>query len=223
MSAADFLLSPAVQKLLLVVYAGPDQPHPASELARRTKLAPDEVERTIEHLVESGILERQKGEPDAPATVALDRSFVFHRELRSIALKSFAAAEPIRAMLRAKFKDAVVRAFILGEDARDNTIELLVVHGAVMPDRATMATACQKLSKSLHRHLQVHVISHARFEGLTRPRDALAEKLAAPSAFEIIAPGDTKAQLPTARRGLLHSAKKTLAALSRSKRSDVDG
>jgi DNA-binding Lrp family transcriptional regulator len=203
-----------VQKLLLAVYAAADEPHPASELARRTKLAPDEVERTIEHLVESGILARQKGEPDAPATVTLDRSFIFHRELRSIALKSFAAAEPIRAMLRAKFKEAVVRAFILGEDAHDNTIELLVVHGAVMPDRATMATACQKLSKSLHRHLQVHVISNARFEALTRPRDALAEKLAAPSAFEIIAPGDTKAQLPTARRGLLHSAKKTLAALS---------
>jgi hypothetical protein len=222
-SAADFLLSPAVQKLLQVVYAAPDQPHSASELARRTKLALDEVERTLEHLVESGILARQKGEPDAPAPVTVNRSFVFHRELRSIALKSFAAAEPIRAMLRAKFKDSVVRAFILGENAQDSTVELLVVHGAVMPDRAAMAAACQKLSKSLYRHLQVHVISNARFEELAQRRDVLADKLAGPSAFEIIAPGDTKAQLPAARRGLLHSAKRTLAALTRSERGGRNG
>ncbi|MDZ4356811.1 MAG: hypothetical protein U1B84_10390 [Variovorax sp.] len=63
--------------------------------------------------------------------------------------------------------------------------------------------------------IQVHVISVARFNGLTN-RDALAAKLAAASAFEIIALGDTKAQLPAERLGLLQSARKKLAALSRS-------
>lgn len=214
MSAADFLLSPAVQKLMQVVYADPDQSFSVNELAQRTKLEPGEVDQTLEHLVKSGILARLKVKAEEPETVKADRSFVFYRELRSIALKSFAAAEPIRAMLRSKFKNSVVRAFVLGEDD-DNVIELLIVHGAITPDEAAMTQACTKLSKTLHRHLQVHVISMARLNGLTS-RDALAAKLAAASAFEIIAQGDTKAQLPTERLGLLQSAKKKLAALSRS-------
>lgn len=117
-----------------------------------------------------------------------------------------------RRLPRARFKDSVVRAFLLGEDD-DNVIELLAVHGAVMPGEAAMAAACHKLSKPLHRHLQVHVIPSARLDSLAS-RDALAAKLAAASAFEVIAPGDTKAQLPPERLGLPRSARKRLAALS---------
>lgn len=212
MSAADFLLSPAVQKLMQVLYASPDRPFPVDELARQTRQERSEVEQTLEHLVKSGILARQKVTAEPPETVKVDRSFVFYGELRRIALKSFAAAEPIRAMLRSKFKDSVVRAFVLGEDD-DSVVELLIVHGAVTPDETAMTAACKKLSKTLHRHLQVHVISIARFNGLTA-RDTFTAKLAAASAFEIIAPGDTKAQLPAERLGLLQSAKKRLAALS---------
>jgi hypothetical protein len=213
MSAADFLFAPEVQKLLMVAYAAPEQQFSSSELAQRSKLEPDDVARTLEHLVGSGILKRQKSKADQADTVSIDRAFLFHDELRSIALKSFAAAEPVRAMLRAKFKDSVLRAFVLGED-KDGTIELLVVHGQLTPDEAAMTAACQKLSKSIHRHLKMHVISHARFNGLA-PRDPLASKLAAPSVQEIVALGDTKAQLPVEKVGLLQSAKKKLAALSR--------
>ncbi|WP_093017675.1 hypothetical protein [Variovorax sp. OV700] len=215
MSAADFLFAPEVQKLLMVAYAAPDQQFSCSELARRSKLDPADAERTLEHLVGSGILKKQKPKADqADAdTVSIDRSFLFHDELRNIALKSFAAAEPVRSMLRAKFKDSVLRAFVLGED-KDGTVELLVVHGQLTPDEAAMTAACQKLSKNIHRHLKMHVISHARFNSLT-PRDPLASKLAAPCALEIIALGDTKAQLPVERVSLLQSAKKKLATLSR--------
>lgn len=196
-----------------LAYADPDHAFSVSELAQRTKLEPGEVEQTLEHLVKSGMLaKQQKAKAEEPETVKADPSFVFYRELRSIALKSFAAAEPIRAMLRSKFKNSVVRAFVLGEND-DSVIELLIVHGAITPDEAAMTEACKKLSKTLHRHLQVHVISMARLNGLTS-HDALAAKLAAASAFEIIAQGDTKAQLPTERLGLLQSAKKKLAALS---------
>ena len=214
MSAADFLFAPEVQKLLMVAYAAPDQNFSSSELAQRSKLAPDDVARTLEHLVSSGILKRQKPKAEEADSVCVDRSFVFHDELRRIALKSFAAAEPVRSMLRAKFKESVLRAFVLGED-KDGTVELLVVHGQLTPDEAAMTAACQKLSKNIHRHLKMHVISNARFNGLS-PRDPLTSKLAAACAFEIIALGDTKAQLPVERVSLLQSAKKKLATLARS-------
>jgi hypothetical protein len=60
----------------------------------------------------------------------------------------------------------------------------------------------------------VHVISNTRFNSLP-PRDPLASKLAAPGALEIIALGDTKAQPPAEKVGLLQSAKKKLATLAR--------
>ncbi len=213
MSAADFLFAPEVQKILMVAYAAPDQPLSSSELAKRSKLEPDDAARTLEHLVESGILKRSKPKADEPETISVDRAFIFHNELRSIALKSFAAAEPVRSMLRSKFKDSVMRAFILEED-KDGTLELLVVHGQLMPDESAMKAACQKLSKNIHRHLKVHVISNTRINNLP-PRDPLALKLAASGVLEVIALGDTKAQPPVEKVGLLQSAKKKLATLAR--------
>ncbi len=211
MSAADFLFAPEVQKLLMVAYAAPQESLSSSELSRRSKLDLADAVRTLEHLVGSGIFQRHKPKAEEAETFSIDRAFIFHDELRNIALKSFAAAEPVRAMLRGKFKDSVVRAFVLAED-EDGTLELLVVHGQSIPDEATLAAACKKLSKNIHRHLKVHVISNARFNSLT-PRDGLMPK---PAALEIIKVGETKAQLPVERVGLLQSAKKKLATLSRS-------
>lgn len=213
MSAADFLFSPEVQKLLMVLYAAPDQQFSTSELARRAKLEEAETTLTVEHLVRSGIVKRLAAKADQGDTVQVDRSFVFHNELRNIALKSFAAAEPIRAMLRSKFKDSVVRAFVLGEDAQ-GTVELLVVHGRLVPDEATMTTACQKLSKTMGRHLKVHVIPINRLNGMS-PRDPLSSKLSATSVHEVVALGDTKAALPVERSSLLQAARKKLATLAR--------
>jgi hypothetical protein len=158
-------------------------------------------------------VKRLAAQADQGDTVQVDRSFVFHNELRNIALKSFAAAEPIRAMLRSKFKDSVVRAFVLGEDAQ-GTVELLVVHGRLVPDEATMTTACQKLSKTMGRHLKVHVIPINRLNGMS-PRDPLSSKLSATSVHEVVALGDTKAALPVERSSLLQAARKKLATLAR--------
>ena len=55
MSAADFLLAPEVQKLLKVVLAQPMEKFTVNELAKAARLDPQEVERTQEHLVKSGI------------------------------------------------------------------------------------------------------------------------------------------------------------------------
>lgn len=213
MSAADFLLAPEVQKLLKIVFAAPTSKFSVAELAKKAKLDAGEVERTQEHLVKSGILTRHKSEADEPGTVEANMSFVFYNELRSIALKSFAAAEPIRAMLRSKFKDSILRAFMLGED-KDATVQLVVVHGQLVPNESEMSIACQKLSVSIGRHLEVHVISSAKYAALT-PRDYLGARLVELSAVEIIRQGETKAKPPAEREGLLQSARKRLAALAR--------
>ena len=212
MSSADFLLAPEVQKLLKVVFAEPSGKFGVSELAKRTRLDVDDVARTREHLVKSGILTLHSAKDGEPGCVSANTSFVFYRELRNIALKSFAAAEPLRTMLRSKFKDSVLRAFVLGEGT-DGTVEVLVVHGQLVPDEAAMSEACRKLSTSIGRHLNVHVISSKRFTGLTA-RDSLGAKVVGPSAIEIIAEGDTKAKPQIEGDSLLESARAKLAALA---------
>src|SRR5690606_30702458 len=128
-SAADFLLAPEVQQLLRVFFAEPDKSFPVKALAKLTRVEPAEVERTQAHLLQCGILSQHPAEADGEAgPVSANTAFVFYRELRGIALKSFAAAEPLRAMLRSKFKDSVLQAVLLGEDAA-GALELLIVHG----------------------------------------------------------------------------------------------
>ena len=77
-----------------------------------------------------------------------------------------------------------------------------------------MSVACRKLSVSIGRHLNVHVISSARYAALT-PGDDLGARLSGVSAIEIIGQGDTKAKPAVEREGLLQSARKRLAALAR--------
>ncbi len=216
-SAADFLLAPEVQQILKTVFAEPTKPYSRSALAKATRLTPDDVERTQQHLLQSGILIQHPAEAEAEAEadgeagpVSANTGFVFYAELRRIALKSFAAAEPLRAMLLSRFKDSVLQAVLLGEDA-EGTLTLLVVHGERQPDAAAMATACQKLRSTLGRHLQVHVLGHASFEAHAA-RTRLAQRLASGEAMQIIAPGETKARAPSRRGGLLQAAKARLKA-----------
>ena len=196
-----------------VVFAQPASRFSVNELAKAAKLEAQEVEQTQEHLVRSGILTRHKPEADGPETVGANTSFIFYDELRSIALKSFAAAEPIRTKLRSKFKDSILRAFIVRED-KDATVELLIVHGQLVPDESEMAAACRKLSASIGRHLKVHVISSRNYAALSGQHDGLGRKLTAGSAIDIIAGGDTKAKPAVERAGLIQSARKKLAALA---------
>ena len=212
MSSADFLLSPEVQKLLQIFFSEPPASFSIDALARRTKLGVADATRALNHLAQSGILHRHPMGDDEAEKFSINTSFVFYAEFRCIALKSFAAAEPIRKMLRTKFKTSVLQAFVLGEDDQAN-VELLVVHGELVPDRSDMAAACRRLSASLGRQLTVHVISHSKYLSLT-PRDAMGAKLAAPCAFEIIGQGETRAVAPRPREGLLQSARKRLAALA---------
>lgn len=210
-SAADFLLAPEVQQLLRVFFAEPDKTFSVKALAKLTRMEPAEVERTQAHLLQCGILSQHPAEADGEAEpVSANTAFVFYRELRSIALKSFAAAEPLRAMLRSKFKDSVLRAVLLGEDA-EGALSVLIVHGEKVPEEAAMSTACQKLRASLGRHLHVRVLSQAAYEAYAS-RHGLAQRLASGDAVEIIAPGETRAKAGPAGGGLLQAARARLSA-----------
>jgi hypothetical protein len=107
----------------------------------------------------------------------------------------------------------VLRSYLLGEDLQ-GTVELLIVHGLEVPDEQAMSAACRKLSASIGRHILVHVISDQKFVSLGA-RDELGRKLVSACALELIGEGDTKAKKSAEREGLLETARKRLAALTR--------
>lgn len=220
MSAADFLFSPAVQAILKMAFAEPTRAFAAEEFARQAKLALPEVESTLAHLVTSGVLAQAATAEDLPPAYSANTSFVFYAELRRIAFKSFAAAEPLRAMLRSKFRGQVERAFLLGEDPAAQVLSLLLVHGEEAPEKSELDQALKKLVKTraVHQHVHALVMPAARLNALPRT-DPLHAQLAADTCIDISpAPIKRKPALRTVDAppvGLLEKARRRLAGLAR--------
>lgn len=219
MGTADFLLSPAAQAVLHLVLAEPTRPFSAAELASASKLAAGDVEQILPHLVASGVLTQAQGAEPAPQTFHANTAFVFYPELRRIAFKSFAAAEPLRGMLHAKFRGSVLRAFSLGEDRASGALGLLLVHGALVPEKEVLDLALRKLLKSgaIRLHVQAHVMSERRFAAL-KPGDALHARIAADTCVDITPAPLRKAKsapaapaTPATVAGLLERARRRLS------------
>jgi hypothetical protein len=213
MSSADFLFSPAVQALLQVMFAEPAREFSASELSRLCKLDPAEAEGTLAHLLGADVLAAGDTPDDAPRAYRANTAFVFYPELRRIALKSFAGTEPLRAMLRARFRSTVLRAFLLGEDRATGALVLLIVYGDEAPDKTALEAALHKLRKSgaIRQHVQAHVMREKPFNAL-KPGDPLHAQLAADTCVELIT---AKAQ---AHRGKAIPAAEPVGLLEKARR-----
>ncbi len=216
MSAADFLLSPAVQGLLKVTFAEPTRSFSAAELAKLCKMDAALMGETLAHLIGSGVLMAGEAQSDAPDAYRANTTFVFYAELRRIALKSFAAAEPLRAMLRARFRDSVLRAFLLGEDPASGALVLVIVYGDQAPDKTALDGALQKLLKAgaIRQHVQAHVMRDKQFQAL-KASDPLHAQLAGDLCVELIAAPThkRKARPEPEPVGLLEKARQRLRRL----------
>ncbi|HZF82685.1 MAG TPA: hypothetical protein VE084_04250 [Burkholderiaceae bacterium] len=221
MGIADFLLSLEVQELLKTAYARPAEPFTASDVPRAGRADPAAFELALEHLLAQRVLlpgPMPNDDTDGdigPATYVANTGFLFYPELRRMALKSFAAAEPLRQMLRTRFRRAVRQAWILGENVTAGTVSVLVVHGEQMPDPAELDAALRKLLKSgrMRMHLEVQVLSEAAFRR-QRQVEPLRGRLSGDGCIELVAADKTQADAGTAPRGLLARARHRLAALS---------
>lgn len=221
MGSADFLLSLEVQELLKTAYARPAEPFAANEVSKAGRADPAAFELALEHLLAQRVLLPGPAPEDGaegdtrPATYQANTDFIFYPELRRMALKSFAAAEPLCQMLRTKFRRAVRQAWILGDNVAAGTVSVLVVHGEQMPEPAELDAALRKLLKSgrMRMHLEVQVLSEAAFRR-QRQVEPLRSRLTGDGCIELVAPDKAQADAGTAPRGLLARARHRLAALS---------
>ena len=112
MSAADFLLSPGMQKVLGSVFAAPKRSFTLNELLDRAAGGRGNSQRQIERLIAAGVLAEEPRRA-RQRSIKANTGFFFYPELRSIALKSFGLAEPLREALK-PFEHEIEEAFVFG-------------------------------------------------------------------------------------------------------------
>lgn len=137
MSLADFMFTPALQRVLGATLPHPDRSFTLRELIRLSESGRGNAQKQIDRLVEVGVLvedDRKGGQ----RSIRANTGFVFYPELLGIARKSFAVVEPLREALE-PFRDRIVTAFVFGAVARNtdhgrSDIDLIVIGSASLLD-----------------------------------------------------------------------------------------
>ena len=168
MSSVDFLFTPTVQRVLGTVLTQPDQSFTLQELLRRAAAGRGSAQQQIDRLVEAGVLmdEPRRGRQ---RSIRANTEFFLYPELRSIALKTFALAEPVRDALK-PYADRIEQSFIFGSvvkgsDTGKSDIDVMIVG---MVPQLELFEAASHLQRQLGRMVQFNVYEPEEWRDLMR-------------------------------------------------------
>ena len=157
MSAADFLFTPSMQKVLGKAFANPNQSFTLNELLACAGGGHGGGQRQIERLLAAGVL--QEGPRRArQRSIQVNTIFFLYPELRAIVQKTFGLAEPLRVALQ-PFAAQIDEAFVFGSiakgtDTHGSDIDLIVVgDGPLMALTEAMLQAQTTLGRAVHVNL----------------------------------------------------------------------
>lgn len=190
MSAADFLFTPAVQRVLRAIYADTSKSFALNELLRIARSGKGSTQKQIDRLVLSGVLleEPRRG---AQRSLRANTEFFLYPELRSITAKSFGLVEPLREVLT-PFKDEISDAFVFGSvatgtDSHKSDIDLIVVGTAPFLELSEcLLSAEQRLGRAIH----LNLYSAPEWRSL-RESDPVLSQISNSSKLEIIRNAET--------------------------------
>ncbi len=175
MSAADFLFTPSMQRVLGVAFANPSHSFTLNELLAHAVGGNGGGQRQIERLLAAGVL--QEGPRRArQRCIKVNTQFFLYPELRAIVDKSFGLAEPLRAVL-APFQAQIDEAFVFGSvakgtDTHTSDIDLIVVGGAPLME---VSAAILEVEKSLGRPVHLNLYGAAEWAKLRHTDPVLAQ------------------------------------------------
>ena len=155
MSAADFLFTPSMQRVLALVFANPGQSFNLTQLLERAGGGHGGGQRQIERLLLAGIL--QEGpRRSLQLSIEVNTGFFLYPELRAIVLKSFGLVEPLQQALQV-VQAQIVEAFVVGpiiegSDTPGSQIDLIVLGGAPM---AALKEAMSPVQAALGRPVRI--------------------------------------------------------------------
>jgi predicted nucleotidyltransferase len=167
-SAVDFLFTPTVQRVLGAVLPRPEQSFTLQELLRQAATGRGSTQLQIDRLVAAGVLidEPRRGRQ---RSIRANTDYFLYSELRSIALKTFGLAEPVRDALQ-PFADRIEQAFIFGSvvkgtDTASSDVDVMII-GTV--PQLELYEAANQLQQKLGRILKFNIYEPAEWRGLIR-------------------------------------------------------
>lgn len=157
MSAADFLFTPSVQRVLAVALVRPEQTHTLQELLRLAASGRGSTQQQIERLIAAGVLieEPRRGRQ---RSIKGNTAHLLYPELSSIMRKTFGIAEPLQAALQ-PFAPQIEDAFVFGSvakgtDTQTSDIDLIVVGTAPLLELAEVLLQTEnQIGRSIHLNL----------------------------------------------------------------------
>jgi predicted nucleotidyltransferase len=194
MSAVDFLLTPAVQKVLAAIYAQPTRSFTFNELIKRADSGKGSVQLQIDRLITAGVLveEPRRGNQ---RSIKANTSFFLYPELLSIARKSFAIAEPLRAALQ-PFADRIDEAFVFGSmakstDSHHSDIDLIAVGDASLLE---LTEALSEVEQAIGRPVHLSLYTSREWSAVSTT-DPILSQISSGSRIQIL-PDDTAPRIP---------------------------
>jgi len=158
MSAADFLFTPSVQRVLAATLSQPYRAYTLQELLALAASGRGNTQLQIEKLVAAGVLQEEPRR-GRQRSIRANRDYFLFPELSSIVRKTFGVAEPLKAALH-PFSSNIEEAFVFGSiakgtDTQGSDIDLIVVGAAPLLD---LSEALHNLEQDLGRavHLSLY-------------------------------------------------------------------
>lgn len=175
MSAADFLLTRGMQKVLGSTFANPERSFTLNELLACAGGGHGSSQRQIERLIAAGVLE--EGPRRArQRCIKANTGYFLYPELRSIALKSFALAEPLHEALK-PFEREIEEAFVFGSvakgtDTHRSDIDLIVVGDAPL---IALTDALLDVEQTIGRAIHLNLYTSTEWVRLKQTDPVLAQ------------------------------------------------
>ncbi len=185
MSAADFLFTRSVQRVLAAVLADPPRAFYIRELVILADSGNGGVQRQIEKLLQAGVLveEPRRGRQ---RLVRANTGFFLYPELVSIARKSFGLREPLLRALE-PFTADIEEAFVFGSVAKGadtvhSDVDLAVIGRAALAD---ISMALLAVEQEIGRHVHLSLYEPDEWQELVA-NDSVVAQIARSPKLELI-------------------------------------
>jgi len=175
MSLADFLFNQGMQRVLGATLLAPDRSFTLQELLRLADSGHGSAQRQVDRLVEAGVL-REDPRRGRQRSIRANTEFALYPELLSIARKSFAVAEPLKAALK-PFGDDITSAFVFGSvakgsDTAHSDVDLIVVGTVPLLD---LSVALHDVEQSLSRPVNFSLYEPEEWAALAETDPVMAQ------------------------------------------------
>ena len=168
-----------------MVFAAPDTTFTLNELVAKADAGRGGTRKQILKLIDAGVLVETSRKP-RQRNIKLNTNHFLYNEFRSIVLKTFGLAEPLREAL-APFRQAIEEAFVFGSNAKGtdtykSDIDLIVIGTAPLVD---LTEALLKVEESLGRQIHLSLYSFSEWGDISRD-DPVMRQIAQAAKIEVI-------------------------------------